>query len=264
MKLDIEFFSKEIHFYTSGYPFLVSKLCKIIDEAIMDKETLIWEKEHLEKAVKQLLGESNTNFDSVIKNLENNKSIYDIVNSILVKGISIEYNLHNPDINLGIMYGLFKNENGKLKINNKIYELLIYDYMISKIQTKSTSGFENYNDKINFINEDGRMLFLAFLSPIINGTGFAFKEVKGGEEKRFDIVITYEQQMFILELKIWYGEEYHKKGKIQLGEYLEQYNMSEGYLLIFDFRKKSGLAGKIEEAVLSINEKEKKLIEVYC
>ena len=78
-----------------------------------------------------------------------------------------------------------------------------------------------------FLEDDGRLLFLAFLSPIINGTGFAFKEVKGWRRKRFDIVITYEKQMFILELKIWYGEEYHKKGQIQLGQYLEQYDLSE-------------------------------------
>jgi hypothetical protein len=211
VKLDIEYFSEKLHFYTSGYPFLVSKLCKIIYEDVMDKEKLEWKKEYLEKAVKELLKQSNTNFDSLIKNLENNKNIYNIVNNILVKGIAIEYNLHNPDINLGILYGIFKSEDGKLKINNKIYELLIYDYMISKIQTQTTVGFDNYNDKINFIKadgsldikkvlirfqdfmkheysekreafleDDGRLLFLAFLSPIINGTGFAFKEVKGG------------------------------------------------------------------------------------
>lgn len=34
-----------------------------------------------------------------------------------------------------------------------------------------------------FLEEDGRLVFLAFLSLIINGSGFAFKEVQGGEEK---------------------------------------------------------------------------------
>ncbi len=293
--LDKKYFSDRLYFYTSGYPFLVSKLCKIIDEKIMDKDKQQWKREYLEKAVKELLKQSNTNFDGLIKNLENNKSIYNIVNNILVKGIPIEYNLYNPDINLGMLHGIFKNEKDKVKINNKVYELLIYDYMISKIQTQSSIGFENYNDKTNFIKtdgsldikkvmirfqefmkheyskkrdafleDDGRILFLAFLSPIINGTGFAFKEVQGGEEKRFDVVITYEKKMFILELKIWYGEEYHKKGQIQLGEYLEQYGMEEGYLLIFDFIKKTGLTGKVEEVTVKIAEKEKKLIEVYC
>ncbi len=35
-----------------------------------------------------------------------------------------------------------------------------------------------------FLEADGRLLFLAFISPIINGTGFDLKEVHGGDEKR--------------------------------------------------------------------------------
>jgi hypothetical protein len=293
VKLDIEYFSEKLHFYTSGYPFLVSKLCKIIDEDIMDKEKLEWEEEYLEKAVKQILGESNTNFDSLIKNLENNSKLKELIYKIIIEGDVITFNKDNPLITLGVTYGFFKSEEGKLKIQNRIYEQRIYDYMSSLIETSTNLSFNNekanfiktdgsldikkvllkfqqfmkheYSEKREaFLEEDGRLLFLAFLSPIINGTGFAFKEVKGGEEKRFDVVITYEKKMFILELKIWYGEEYHKKGQLQLAEYLEQYGMDEGYLLIFDFRKKTGLAGKAEETIINVNGKNKRLLEVYC
>jgi hypothetical protein len=293
IKLDMEYFSEKIYFYTSGYPFLVSKLCKIIDENIMDKEKLEWKEEYLEKAVKELLNESNTNFDSLIKNLENNSKLKELVYKVIIDGDLVTFNKDNPLIMLGVIYGFFKSQGGKLKIQNRIYEQRIYDYMSSLIETSTKLSFNNerskfltadgnldikkllikfqefmkheYSEKRKaFLEEDGRLLFLAFISPIINGTGFAFKEVKGGEEKRFDIVITYEKKMFILELKIWYGEEYHKKGQLQLGEYLEQYGLEEGYLLIFDFRKKTGLAGKTEEVIIKIGDKEKKLIEVYC
>ena len=115
-----------------------------------------------------------------------------------------------------------------------------------------------------FLEADGRLLFLAFISPIINGAGFAFKEVQGGEEKRFDIVITYNNKMYILELKRWHGEEYHKKGLKQLGKYLEQYGLEEGYLLIFDFRKVQSETGKVEEVVVSVGDREKRIVEVYC
>ncbi|MEL7597831.1 MAG: AAA family ATPase, partial [Clostridiaceae bacterium] len=104
-----------------------------------------------------------------------------------------------------------------------------------------------------FLENDARLVFLAFISPIINGVGFAFKEVTGGEEKRFDIVITYKKKMYILELKIWHGEEYHKKGLVQLGQYLEQYNLEEGYLLIFDFRKEENKDRESED--IEINSK---------
>ncbi|MHB9927173.1 AAA family ATPase [Clostridium botulinum] len=291
--LDKEYFSEKLYFYTSGYPFLVSKLCKIIDEKIMDENELKWKRNYLELAVKELLNDSNTNFDSLIKNIENNKELSQVVDTLLIKGVRLNFNIHNPDINLGYLYGIFKNDKGNLKINNKIYEQLIYDYRISKIQT--SSNFYNYNSRENFIDsngdldirkvllkfqefmkheysqkreafleEDGRLVFLAFLSPIINGSGFAFKEVKGGEEKRFDIVITYNKKMYILELKIWRGEEYHKRGLIQLGEYLDQYGLEEGYLLIFDLRQSTNLRGKIEENHVSIKDNSKEIIEVYC
>lgn len=295
VKLNKEYFSQKLHFYTSGYPFLVSKLCKIIDEKIMNEEELQWKKEFMDLSVKELLKETNTNFDGLIKNIENNKELFEMVKNILIEGLKMDFNIHNPEINLGALYGIFRNDNGKVKIHNRVYEQLIYNYMVSKMQTSMYgTKFNNYNERSKFVNEDGtldikkvlvkfqefmkheysenrrtfleedgRLIFLAFISPIINGVGFAFKEVKGGEEKRFDIVITYEKKMYIIELKIWRGEEYHKKGLIQLGEYLEQYELKEGYLLIFDFRK-SGLLGKVGDSKVKIDNEEKNIVEVYC
>lgn len=210
-----------------------------------------------------------------------------MVKNLIIDGNKINYNMNNPIINIGILYGIFKNEDNNLKINNRIYEQIIYDYMSSIIETSSDVSF--YNEKSSFIKEDGsldvkktlikfqefmsheysekrekflevdgRLLFLAFVSPIINGTGFAFKEVQGGEEKRFNIVITYNNKMYILELKIWRGEEYHNKGLLQLGEYLEQYGLDEGYLLIFDSRKLRKESGKVEEVNVNVGNKEKR------
>ena len=291
--LDKVYFSERLYFYTSGYPFLVSKLCKIIDEKIMKDDELIWEKDYINLAVKEILRDSNTNFDSLIKNIENSKELKEMIKSLIIDGNRITYNINNPIINLGMLYGIFKNEDMRLKINNRIYEHIIYDYMTSILETSTKVSL--YNERSNFIKSDGnldikkilikfsefmkheyserreafleadgRLIFLAFISPIINGTGFAFKEVQGGEEKRFDIVITYNNKMYILELKIWNGEEYHKKGLIQLAQYLEQYGLDEGYLLIFDFRKLKKETEKLKEEVVFLEEKEKRIIEVYC
>ncbi len=293
VRLDKEYFSERLQFYTSGYPFLVSKLCKIIDEKIMIEGSFKWEKEYMGMAVKKILIESNTNFESLIKNIENNSKLKEMVKDLIIDGSKITYNEDNFIIMMGITYGIFKNKQGQLKIHNRIYEQRIYNYMSSLIETSTDVGF--YNERSNFINKDGdiditkillkfqqfmkheysekrkafleadgRLLFLAFISPIINGTGFAFKEVQGGEEKRFDIVITYNKKMYILELKRWHGQEYHKKGLLQLGEYLEQYGLSEGYLLIFDFRESKNEAGKVDEVNVNVENKVKKIVEVYC
>ncbi|MBP2033790.1 hypothetical protein J2Z42_002497 [Clostridium algifaecis] len=296
VELDKEYFSDRLHFYTSGYPFLVSKLCKIIDEKIMPEGSLKWQKEYMDMAVKRLLNDDNTNFQSLIKNIENNNELYDFIRKIVLDGEDITYVKSDEIVNLGTLYGILKEEDGNCKVNNKIYEQLIYNHMMMKvIRNKEYTEISKYNYKSNFINEDGnlnvkkvlvkfqefmkheysekreafleadgRLLFLAFISPIINGTGFAFKEVQGGEEKRFDIVITYNKKMYIVELKVWHGEEYHEKGLVQLGEYLEQYSLDQGYLLIFDFRKLKRKSGKVNETIIDIDSREKNIIEVYC
>jgi hypothetical protein len=294
--LDKEYFSEKLYFYTSGYPFLVSKLCKIIDEKIMPEDRLVWDKEYMDLAVKEILRDSNTNFDSLIKNIENNEELYSFVKRIVLEDENISYVKTDNIISIGSIHGIIKEEEGICKINNKIYEQLIYNHMMMKvIRQDKNSIMSNYNYRSKFIKEDGsldirkvlikfsefmkheysekreafleadgRLLFLAFISPIINGVGFAFKEIQGGEEKRFDIVITYNNKMYILELKRWNGEEYHQKGLIQLGQYLEQYGLEEGYLLIFDFRKVKSETGKVEENIVKLGDKEKNIVGVYC
>ena len=97
---------------------------------------------------------------------------------------------------------------------------------------------EQYSDKDrDFLERNGRMLFLAFLRPIINGAGYDFKEAQIDDEKRLDVVITYFQHKYIVELKVWRGESYHKKGLAQLADYLEGQQLTQGYLLIFDHSK---------------------------
>ena len=153
VNLDKTYFSERLYFYTSGYPFLVSKLCKIIDEKIMGENELKWEKEYFELAVKELLKESNTNFESLIKNIENNNDLKELVKKIILDGYEISYNEDNSIINMAIMYGIFKNSKGKIKIHNRIYEQRIYNYMSSLIETKTNLG--NYNERSKFVKTNG-------------------------------------------------------------------------------------------------------------
>jgi hypothetical protein len=90
----------------------------------------------------------------------------------------------------------------------------------------------------DFIEREGRLVFLAFLRPILNGSGYDFKEVQISEERRLDIVITYFQYRYVIELKIWRGQKAHEDGLEQLDKYLDNLGLTEGYILIFDHNKK--------------------------
>jgi hypothetical protein len=274
--LDIPLFAEKLFYFTSGYPFLVSCLCKIIDEDILPaKNREEWELKDLEKAVQLALKEDNTNFESLITNLENNTELYDFVYKLIMDGIEFDFNLDRSVIRFGSLYGILKEENGLVRVHNRVYEQRIYNYMISGIEiasgapSKRSPGFyiakneeldvksimskfqefmkEQYSQKDrDFIERNGRLLFLAFIRPIINGRGFSFKEVQVSEEKRLDVVITFGNRKYIIELKIWRGDAYHQEGIRQLCDYLDRQNETTGYLMIYDMRKESGLTGKTE------------------
>ncbi|MCI6189050.1 MAG: AAA family ATPase, partial [Clostridium sp.] len=186
--------------------------------------------------------------------------------SIVIDGKIISFNLSNPIINLGVILGILSKKDNKVSISNRIYEQYIYDYLSSKIEL-SNNILEKYNFKSDFIEgnglnvekillrfqqfmkenyskkdevfleREGRLLFLAFIKPTINGVGYAFKEVQISEEKRLDVVIVYNTNKYIIELKIWHGEKYHERGLKQLSDYLEINGQDKGYLLIFNFNK---------------------------
>ena len=107
---------------------------------------------------------------------------------------------------------------------------------------------EHYSHKDQkFLEHEGHILFLSFLRPIINGKGFEFKEPNVSDERRVDIVITYKNRRYVVELKRWYGPKAHQEGLKQLSDYLDMYSLEQGYLLIYDFSKNK--AYKQEEIV---------------
>ncbi len=260
VSMDTRKIAEKLFYFTSGYPFLVSKLCKMLDEEIVENGE--WTVTDVEYTVQQLLKQDNTNFESLIKNLENYPDLYQITEQILMNSSYFEADFVNPTVKLGILHGILKNGDG-VHIHNIIYKELIYRYMSSKVRTalaldidiiKSVYELpdrvldlervllefqlfmkEQYSKKDrDFLEKNGRLVFLAFLRPILAGAGYDFKEVQISEERRLDVTITYYNRKFIVEMKIWRGEKAHEKGIKQLVDYLEKNNQEHGFLLVFD------------------------------
>lgn len=189
-----------------------------------------------------------------------------------MRNTMITYEPNNPTIELASVFSLIKeDERCKVQVHNLVFETVIYNYLIS-VQT--LGGFdsskmrdslyylpngdlnmemlisrfqdlmhEEYRDRNEkFIEQQGRLLFLCFLKPLINGTGFYYVEPQIRENRRMDLVVTYNKKEYIIELKIWHGTQYETDGKIQLAEYLATRNMAEGYLVTFSFLKDKTLA----------------------
>ena len=88
-----------------------------------------------------------------------------------------------------------------------------------------------------FIEREGRLLFLSYLRPLINGQGFYHIESQFADFRRMDLVVDFGREQFILELKLWHGDVGHDKAYEQLIGYMQSKGAAEGYLLTFDFRK---------------------------
>ncbi|MCI8894064.1 MAG: 9-O-acetyl-N-acetylneuraminate esterase [Lachnospiraceae bacterium] len=100
--MDITKISALLYDYTSGYPFLVSKLCKLMDEHIAESQgfpdkSAAWTAEGFQEAVKRLLAEQNTLFESLLHKLEEYPALREILYIVLFQGTGIAY---NPDDNL--------------------------------------------------------------------------------------------------------------------------------------------------------------------
>jgi len=264
--VDTDAVAERLYYYTSGYPFLVSKLCKIVDEKLLPEKTArTWTIHDVDVAASQLVREDNPNFQDLTKNLEHNRALYELTKSLVINEQSYPFDLREPLTNLGVVYGIFTDRNG-LAIHNRIYQEVIDSYMTASLLVQNRElplseyagayrlpgnrldvpqvllKFQEllraeYSGKDrNFLEREGRLVFLAFLKPILNGHGYAFKEPQISEERRLDILITYHEHRYVIELKRWYGPAAHERGLDQLADYLDALGLDAGFLLIFDHR----------------------------
>ena len=260
--MDIASVSQLIYDYTSGYPVLVSSICKLMDE-----QNKNWNDSDLISATKQLIVERSPLFESLINKLEDDTTLCKLLYSMLFQGRKFLFNAYDSAIHSAMMYGFVRNDNGIMIIANRIFETVIYDWFISLETTDSLIFAEGVNDKSQFISgnqlnmelilqkfiqhfndiygsqpdkfkeDDGRKLFLLYLRPIINGTGNYYIEAQTRDQRRTDVIVDYLGKQYIIEMKIWHGDEYNTKGKQQLSEYLDYYHIDKGYLLSFNFNK---------------------------
>ena len=259
--MDKEFISNEIYKYTSGYPFLVSKICELIDRRF-DRD---WSERGIQMAVKTIVEGENTLTDDISKNLENNNELRDLMYALSVNGATFPYSMIDPIMRLAAMFSYVKKVEGTARIHNLIFEECIHLYFVMDYQRKASKETNviksDYilNGKLNmpyvierfqslirneyrkmdneFLERQGRLLFLCFLKPIVNGTGFYYVEPETRDGGRMDLVVSFAGEEFVIELKIWRGEKYEIEGKVQLAEYLKTRGLDEGYLVTFSFLK---------------------------
>jgi len=281
--IDVTATSEAIYYYTNGYPVLVSSICRYIDEELEKKWTL----DNIDEAVQRVIREvDNELFKSLSQNLERNEKVRALLYDVLILGIRRSFSPDNPTIDLAHRYGYIHSIKDQVKVFNKIFEMRMTQYFVSKDEEQtrvmSNGGLiakitrdgrfdmelclerfsihwqELYSEKNGkFLEEECRMVFLTYLKPILNGSGFYFIESALTDDRRMDLIVIYGKERFVLELKTWKGLLYNEKGVEQLLGYMNKLDEEKGYLLTFDFRKNPELISPQWR-----NEKGKSIFEV--
>ncbi len=270
--MNIQEIAALLYGYTAGYPYLVSRLCKLIDEQIAGSKefpdkTAAWTKNGFLAAARILLTENNTLFESLDNKLLDFPELKELLKNLLLRGKPAEYVPGDMGIRTAVMFGFIVLENGVVSIANRIFETRLYngflaeqsryipaslsgedvknqfisnghldmDLVLHKFVSHYTELFGNSSEK--FLEDNGRCIFLLYMKPIINGTGNYYIEAHTRTNRRTDVIIDFRGKQYIIELKIWHGLEYNHRGEEQLSEYLDSYKLKRGYMVSFNFNK---------------------------
>lgn len=236
-------------------------------DGFSDKRTA-WTKEGFLMAVRILLTEDNTLFDSLDNKLMDYPELKEMLKDLLLRGRMIEYVPGDIGIRMAAMFGFVTIKDGAAVVANRIFETRLYngflaeqarnieisrfaadeksrfvvdgrldmELVIEKFTLHYTELFGCSNEK--FMEDNGRCIFLLYIKPIINGTGNYYIESRTRNNRRTDVIIDFLGQQYVVELKIWRGMEYNQRGEEQLVDYLDAYHKDKGYMVSFNFNRK--------------------------
>ena len=187
---------------------LVSRICKFIDERItgtmeFPDRTNAWTEKGCLAAVKILLEENNSLFDSMISKLNQFPELKSVICRQLFQGQPVAYAADDSAVRNAKMFGFVKTAEGVVQIANRIFETRLYNYFLTLPEAQNSALYqcasldknhfiqdgrlnverilerfvEHFNDIYGdqaqrFYEEDGRRYFLLYLRPIINGVDY--------------------------------------------------------------------------------------------
>ncbi len=240
---------------TQGQPWLVNALAYQACFRDVTDRSMPVTKEVIERSKETLILRRDTHLDVLIDRLQEPR-VRNIVDAVISGGGESDFK--SDDLSYIRDLGLIKRKG--FEIANPIYQEVIPRELVYARQESISQQISWYIDKqgnldmhklleafAQFYRENSdvwlekfaykesgpHLLLMAFLQRIINGGGKIHREYALGRG-RVDLLIEYQQQRIVLEMKIRRGDKTLTDGLKQIAAYMDTSNASEGHLVIFD------------------------------
>ena len=265
---------ESIHKQTAGQPVLINRFAQILTEEMNIPKTEPITMTHFTTAHTQLLRERNTNIDHLTTNICRDPRFESVLMQIMARDEGVDFNLDDDIISELATYGVIKEDaDGMCEVLNPIYLYRIMrafkpvingleqeyfpedigdelrDYLTPTGQIEMVLLLDNFRDfiaragfKILQVPDTpqesvGRHLLLAYLDAFVRRVGGAMHIEAQTGRGRMDILITHNQRKYVVETKVWRGNNRYQAGKRQLAVYLTSEGTTDGYYVVFDHRQ---------------------------
>jgi hypothetical protein len=188
----------------------------------------------------------------------------------VISGADVMYDNFNDNLQYAVDLGIVQKSGSGIMISNDIYKEIIprvlnlsfmaniipkvspqwfikpdghldMDSLLREFQDFYREHSESWLDKFSYHESGKQLLLMAFLQRIINGGGSIAREMAVGRG-RTDLVIEFNGDIFVLELKIKRPNLNMERTYKQLFHYLDQLNQPHGYLILFELKNSSILS----------------------
>jgi hypothetical protein len=268
---------------TQGQPWLVNALAGQLVEKVVSDPAQVIEAGHVLQAKEILIQRRDCHLDSLIDKLREAR-VKRIIEPILT-GEVLPLEALNDDLEYVRDLGLIRFD-GSAQIANPIYAEVIpraLSWVMQASIHQETAWYvrgdgsldvaallrafqaffrrhsEAWLARFEFQEAGPHLMLMAFLQRIVNAGGTVEREFAVGSG-RADVVVRWGGAVYVIELKVRYGEESEAEGVEQLCRYLDRLGVEAGYLLLFDRRKEMGWDEKIYERMV---ERDGKRIGVF-
>jgi len=265
------------YYLTHGQPWLVNALAyQACFRDVLDRSVRI-DRDIIDIAKDKLIARRDTHIDALFDRL-NDGRVRGVLDAI-ISG-KTEISSFNPD-DLQYVRDLGLLKENSLEIANPIYQEIIPRTLVDTVQQMIPNTMANYLDNANTLNmhklligftqffrENAEvwgpkfqyqesmphLLLMAFLQRVINGGGTVHREYALGR-KRVDLLVTWKNKKYVIEIKIKRDSNTLDKGLIQTAEYMDIAGTEDGHLVIFDRDPNKTWEEKISTRIEKIDNK---------